>query len=267
MNVKGFLAAALGSAIELGIGTADDVLRHVTPDVLAAHLPRPLWARLLTACLGAPKVDAQLVVETVGIANLCEHVPAATMWSCLADIAVRALGKPGEQPAAVPTPIAESKSAPAAKGSTRVPLAPAPPPAEAPRRPTPPPPSPAAQGPAIPAPVEQHAADDSRPPPGQRFRQAATGIGRGLGANQVRRPQAQAAPAPAAAAAAAAATTAPRTPGRRGQTEAETETETSVETGDWRGKEIAVDDSQLVDWSSDNTESRDEDFGDFSRKR
>ena len=265
MNVKAFFTAALGGALELGVGSPDDVLRHVTPDILAAHLPRPLWARLLTACLGAPKVDAQLVVETVGIANLCEHVPAPTLWSCIADIAARALGQAGEQPTAIPAPVVETKSAPAAaanKASARVPLAPAPP--EAPRRPTPPP-QPAAQGPAIP-PVGD-GAEDTRPAASQRFRQASTGIGR-IGQNQVRRPQAQATPAPTPApVAAAAAATPARTAGRRGQTEAETETETSVETGDWRGREIAVDDSQLVDWSSDNTESRDDDFGDFSSRK
>jgi hypothetical protein len=267
VNAKAFFVSALGGALELGVATPDDVLRHVTPEVLAAHLPRPLWARLLTACLGAPKVDAQLVVETVGVANLCEHVPAAIVWGCIADIAARALGKSADQPAipAVPTAIVEAKSAPtAAKSSARVPLAPAPP--EAPKRPTPPPsPSPSAQGPAIP-PVEQHGDEPTRPPSSQRFRQASTGIGRiGNNASGARRPQAQAAPAPTPAPAPAQA--AARVPGRRGSTEAESETETSVESGDWRGREIAVDDSQLVDWSEGASEPRDEDFGDFSRKR
>jgi hypothetical protein len=59
VNAKAFLVDALTSALDLGLATPDDVVRHVTPDVLAAHLPRPLWARLLTACFGAPHVDAQ----------------------------------------------------------------------------------------------------------------------------------------------------------------------------------------------------------------
>ena len=49
VNIKAFFTDALGQALELGIGTPDDVLRHVTPDVLAAYLPKPLWARLFTA--------------------------------------------------------------------------------------------------------------------------------------------------------------------------------------------------------------------------
>ena len=93
MNLKAFLTDALGQALELGIGTPDDVLRHVTPDVLATHLPRPLWARLFTACLGAARVDAQLVVETIGVPNLCEHVPSYLIWACISEIAARSLGQ------------------------------------------------------------------------------------------------------------------------------------------------------------------------------
>nr|MDQ3340213.1 hypothetical protein [Myxococcota bacterium] len=93
MNLKAFFVASLQSALDLGIATPDDVLKHVTPDVLANVLPRPLWARLFTACLGAPKVNAQLVVETIGVPNLCEHVPAQLIWACLSEIGNRSLGK------------------------------------------------------------------------------------------------------------------------------------------------------------------------------
>ncbi|MBC7977473.1 MAG: hypothetical protein H7138_21065, partial [Myxococcales bacterium] len=91
MNLKAFFVATVSTALEQGIAVADDVIRHVTPDVLAASLPRPLWARLITACLGAPRVDAQLVVETLGVPNLCEHIPAPILWACIAEIGQRAL--------------------------------------------------------------------------------------------------------------------------------------------------------------------------------
>ena len=93
MALAAFLTAALESALDNGVATPDDVLRHATPDVLAAHVPRPVWARLLKTCLEAPRVDARLVVETIGIATLCEHVPPNVMWGCLAEIAMRALGR------------------------------------------------------------------------------------------------------------------------------------------------------------------------------
>jgi hypothetical protein len=271
VNIKAFFGDALGQALELGIGQPDDVLRHVTPDVLAAHLPRPLWARLFTACLGAPKVDAQLVIETIGIPNLCEHVPSHIIWACIAEIGARSIGL-----AYTPPPIMTRASL----SSTT--------PATAPTRPTPPPmtsvlaPPPAAIEAAAPAagdkalpPVNQPLADliteleaDERPitpqrartPTAQRFRQSNTGIGRGLGAPKPdRRPMVQASTPPPVT---------PTKPRRTGTEVEETETEGN---GEWRSREIAVDDSQLVDWQSAETTNAqvpgDEDFSDIGRKR
>ena len=244
MNVKAFFVDALSSALELGIAQPDDVLRHVTPDVLAQHLPRPLWARLLTACLGAPRVDAQLVIETIGLPNLAEHIPAQLMWAVIAEVGARSLGQAvAAAPPAKPTPPRPLTAPPPPEVITSTP------------RPTPPPM--AAVGPDIPAPASAALADliseletaepppvRSRTPTAQRFRQSNTGIGR-LGSAQ-RRPQ-------------VAATPAAGRPARRGGTEVSDE---SV------GNEIAVDDSQLVDWSSaEQTQATDEDFSDLNRKR
>jgi len=275
VNIKAFFSEALGQALELGIGTPDDVLRHVTPDVLAAYLPKPLWARLFTACLGAPRVDAQLVVETIGVPNLCEHVPTAILWHCISEIAQRSLGQAYTAPPAIvtrPRPPSEvsSSSSSTASGSMSASGSMLAPPPEALEAPVAQGTSPGKLGPSIP-PVNEPLADliteleqDERPitpsrgrtPTSQRFRQSNTGIGR-LGATQQssaqRRPQAQAsAPIPSVS-------------GRPRRTGTEVEDiEDPV-----REKEIAVDDSQLVDWqSSETTEARsDEDFSDLGRKR
>jgi hypothetical protein len=267
VNVKAFFGDALGQALELGIGTADDVLRHVTPDVLSTHLPRPLWARLLTACLGAPKVDAQLVVETIGVPNLCEHVPAHIIWACIAEIGARSLGQAftAAPPIMTRASLSQSPSGP--------PTRPTPPPMSSVLAP---PPEPAAAAGAVAASekaVNQPLAElitelesDERPitpqrartPTGQRFRQSNTGIGR-LGATaQPRRPMATAATPPATPPIASK----PRRTGTEAD-DAETEAE------GWRSKEIAVDDSQLVDWQSSETTqaSVDDDFSDIGRKR
>ncbi len=251
MNVKAFFVDALTSALDLGIAQPDDVLRHVTPDVLAQHLPRPLWARLLTACLGAPRVDAQLVIETIGLPNLAEHIPAQLIWGVIAEVGARSLGHAFEAPArpAIATP-------PPAPKPTQ-PLTAPPPPEVVTSAPRPTPQPMPAVGPDIPAPASAALADlineletsepapvRSRTPTAQRFRQSNTGIGR-LGSAQ-RRPQ-------------VAATPAAGRPARRGGTEVSDE---SV------GSEIAVDDSQLVDWSSaEQTQATDEDFSDLNRKR
>ena len=171
VNIKAFFTEALSSALDLGIGTPDDVLRHVTPEVLSIHLPRPLWARLLAACLGAPRVDARLIVETIGVPNLCEHMPAQLIWAVIENIGARSLGKtpqvtsvPMQMPTHSSSPVVTSTAKPATATPTRPPTGPvstraqgttasqvlAPPPAAV-ERPTPTPP-PAAVGPSIPSP-------------------------------------------------------------------------------------------------------------------
>ncbi|MBA3542745.1 MAG: hypothetical protein H0T79_24220 [Deltaproteobacteria bacterium] len=267
MNIKGFFVTALSSSLDLGIATCDDVVRHVTPEILAAHLPRPLWARLLTACVGAARVDAQLVVETIGVPNLCEHIPGSIIWGCLEEIGARALGQTYVAAVAspVPTPIAASSSRPV------VPLAMTPPP-EVNLPPTATQPSPTvAMGPDIPAPTSNiaelfnDAAEDrpsalgrTRSPTQQRFRQSSTGIGR-LAAS-ARRPQASAAaPAPLA--------DEPRS--RRSGTESEADsivTEAAQVNDDWKAA-LAVEDEQLVDWAGSEETVTGNTGDDFSSSR
>src|SRR5262249_51764361 len=115
---KTFFVDALGSALDFGIGTPEDVIRHLTPDVLSIHLPRPLWARLLAACLGTPKLDAMLIIETIGVPNLCEHIPSQLIWNVISELGGRALG--GARRCAFPPakPVSPSISAPPARVST-----------------------------------------------------------------------------------------------------------------------------------------------------
>lgn len=256
VNVKAFFVATLQSALELGIAVPDDVLRHVTPDVLSNHLPRPLWARLLTACVGAPRVDAQLVVETIGLPNLCEHIPAPIIWACIEELAMRALGG-----VVIAAPVAASSRPTAAATvpqSRPIPLAP-PPPLD-PTRVTPSAPM-AAVVPSIPLPGTTPSEPDERArlAPSQRFRQSSTGIGR-LAANNARRPQAHAAPAPPPEPMIDRSAPLPRV--KRGQTESDVEVETFIGSkDDWKN----VEDEQLVDWSAaDETVTSGDEYG---RKR
>jgi hypothetical protein len=269
VNLKAFFVTTLSSALELGIAVPDDVLRWATPDVLAANLPRPLWARLLTACLGAPRVDAQLVIETIGVPNLCEHIPAQIIWGCIQELAVRSLGG-----VVIATPAESQNTRPqvihSAAISRPIPLAtPPPPPAAEPKVAATPPMG--VMGPSIPAPgaaaSESELDPSGRPrvPPGQRFRQASSGIGRLAATNpSARRPQAQAAPpAPPPAAEPDRSGAPPRV--KRGQTEGDFDLETFVGgKDDWKNA-LAVEDEQLVDWSAaDETVTTGEELG---RKR
>ncbi len=276
MNIKAFFVDALGGALDLGIGTPDDVLRHVTPELLARHLPRPLWARLFTACLGASRVDAQLVVETIGVPNLCEHIPGTVIWACIAEIGARSLGASYQPAVRTVAPAAPATPPPIEKRSVLSP----PPDVMASIAPDTVSSPSASVGPTIP-PVNEPLADliseleqDERPitpqrartPTNNRFRQSGTGVGRLGSTPQQRRPQAVAS-APVAATAPAPAS---RTP-RRGATEvSDPETETDLNNSEWRDskKDIPVDDSQLVDWqATETTQASDEDFSDIGRKR
>jgi hypothetical protein len=84
-----FLYEMLGSGLDLGTITPDDVLRHVTPEILAHHLPVTLKAKLLEASLAAEKMTPGLVVETIGIDGLADHSPIAALWGCLSECARR----------------------------------------------------------------------------------------------------------------------------------------------------------------------------------
>lgn len=262
MNLRPFFVDALSTALDLGIATPDDVLRHVTPDLLANHLPRPLWARLLTACVGAARVDAQLVVETLGVSNLCEHIPANAIWSCIAEVAQRSLGgEVNARPAAPTSPAIVTRPASVKANAPLSISGPPPPDPVKPTTPAAPLPKP---GPSIPAPgtspantalaeVSGDTESPSRPRTAtgnQRFRPTSTNIGR-LAGNNARRPQAAAQTPPPPSRAIDPATERPtRTIVRRGETEVEVEIETEVEPGsDWRNA-LAVEDEQLVDWSS-----------------
>ncbi|HLL21781.1 MAG TPA: hypothetical protein VK427_06605 [Kofleriaceae bacterium] len=267
MNLKAFLVASLQSALDLAIATPEDILKYVTTDVLATYVPRPLWARLLAATLGAPRVDARLVIETIGVANLCEHVPAQLIWACLAEVGNRSLGRSYDEAPVLLRPLPALASQPLTA-----------PPPDVIERPNPFATPPASFGPSIPTPAvtpvgsgtqslsdivaeleaeegtrDQPAAPPTpsrvRTPTQQRFRQSQTGIGRLAAAPATPVPAAPSTRRPQAAAS-------PGGRARRGETEAEGEEEAETSVGrdeEWRAS-LAVEEDQLVEWqTSDET--------------
>jgi hypothetical protein len=90
-GTRSFLEKVLACGLDEGTVEPADVVRHVEPMVLAQHLPKDLRAKLLAASLGAGKMDADLIVTTVGTLSLCEHVPVHLLWAVLADCGQRAV--------------------------------------------------------------------------------------------------------------------------------------------------------------------------------
>lgn len=276
MSITLFFVDAFTSALDRGIASPNDIIRHVTPDVLATHLPRSLWARLLTACLGAPRVDASTIVDTVGIPNLCEHMPKPLLWTCLAEMAATALGSARISSPSIPVPVAAASSSSSSSSSASGPLvAAAPAPSSSAAKPArgsspemllPPPPvsSRPASNPGEPIMPPPPAAEAE---PSLRARTPTRPPVRGLGTSRIssqagassRRPQASAPatgpgsgpaiPLPARTAPTAVTVVAPvPQPPRRDELDFEIETDLRA---DWKAGQdpIPVGDDQLEDWS------------------
>ncbi len=86
-----FLREVVSRGLELAVITPEDVLGHVTPDVLAHHMPIALKAKLLQASLSAERMTPDLVVQVVGIEALAEHAPMPILWACVRACAARQL--------------------------------------------------------------------------------------------------------------------------------------------------------------------------------
>jgi hypothetical protein len=87
-----FLYEILGMGLELETVTPDDVIRHITPEVLAHHLPVALKAKLLHASLNAEKMTPALIVESIGVEGLVEHSPMPALWGVVRGAVERQLG-------------------------------------------------------------------------------------------------------------------------------------------------------------------------------
>jgi hypothetical protein len=94
-----FLYEVIGMGLELEAVTPEDVIRHITPEVLAHHLPVALKAKLLHASLNAERMTPALIVESVGIEALVEHSPMPALWAVIRGAVERQLGSLPERTA------------------------------------------------------------------------------------------------------------------------------------------------------------------------
>ena len=104
-----FLTVAIASGLDFGVMSPDDVIRHVSMEVLAHHLPVPLKARLLTAALEADAMTATLVLDTLGVEAIVENVPLHIMWACVAESAKQSLDQGATLKPPPPPPSVESR--------------------------------------------------------------------------------------------------------------------------------------------------------------
>jgi hypothetical protein len=90
-RAREFVRRALDRGLDTAVLTAEQLLEHVTPEILAEHLPTPLKAKLLTEALRAGVMNPKLVVEVVTVKELAAHVPIGTLWACAAQAGEKAV--------------------------------------------------------------------------------------------------------------------------------------------------------------------------------
>jgi hypothetical protein len=85
-----WLAQMMTSALELEIMAPEDVLMHVTPDLLAAYLPPDVMTGVLQASLKTGLMTPQIILSVAGPELLSRHIPPGVLWDAAQDAARRA---------------------------------------------------------------------------------------------------------------------------------------------------------------------------------
>ena len=84
-----WFAELMKAGLEEEIFGARDVLDHVSPEVLAKHMPAELLGQVLDAALSASSMTPERVLETLDPAALARHIPLPLLWACVTAAAER----------------------------------------------------------------------------------------------------------------------------------------------------------------------------------
>jgi hypothetical protein len=82
-NRRRWLTTLLEEGMRLGVLEPADLLRHMTPSVLATDLPPSMVAKLLQTGLSGGAFSPDVVVSTLGVPALAEHLPFLVLWGCV----------------------------------------------------------------------------------------------------------------------------------------------------------------------------------------
>lgn len=80
-----WMTTMLAEGLRLELFDPEWIVGYVTPEVLAAELPRRLVTAVLEAGLQDGRFSPELIVGTLEPKNLAEHIPFALLWRCVAD--------------------------------------------------------------------------------------------------------------------------------------------------------------------------------------
>jgi hypothetical protein len=79
---RDFLRRALEAGVKAAMLGADQIVKHVNASVIGLF-PDELTTKLLETSLAAGKMNAALVVDTLGIDAIARHAPTKVLWACL----------------------------------------------------------------------------------------------------------------------------------------------------------------------------------------
>jgi len=78
---EAWIAIVLAAALDHEILEPQDVLHHVTPEVLARHLPPDVMSAVLSASLAAGEMTAEVILRTAGPDVLARYIPTEVIWA------------------------------------------------------------------------------------------------------------------------------------------------------------------------------------------
>ena len=85
-----WFAIVLAAALDNNILQPEDVLKQVTPEVLATHLPPDVMSNVLAASLSTGLMNAEVILRTAGPDVLSRYVPSDVIWATIEAAAARA---------------------------------------------------------------------------------------------------------------------------------------------------------------------------------
>jgi len=85
-----WLAVVLAAALDNDIMNPEDVLNHITPEILAAHLPPDVMSNVLASSLSAGVMTAEVILRTAGPDVLSRYIPPRVIWKAVEAAAGRA---------------------------------------------------------------------------------------------------------------------------------------------------------------------------------
>src|SRR5688572_21450967 len=85
-----WLAHVVSKGLELGILRPQQVLEHLTPEVLSTHLPPGVMSNILSSALGAGKLTPEGIIGSAPPDILANYIPSRILWACISSAAEQA---------------------------------------------------------------------------------------------------------------------------------------------------------------------------------